>query len=229
MFFIGFISADEALRHALSEQLRQNDQWQHTVFSSLEDALAAWSDALPPLIVWDTETAPATDDMLDFFAMRIEDKQPNPLLIVLGDAPKVIETAGVTEKLMRPLRLGYLLTRLQFYQRVLQQSPDVAWPLGPWRFEPRAHRLIPNDSGEPVKLTEKEVAVLEYLYAADAPVTRDELLAAVWGYESKIDTHTLETHIYRLRKKLMEGHETKTDVFATEEGGYRIDASWRDQ
>ena len=120
MFFVGFISADEDLCHALAEQLSQDDQWQHTVFSSLEDALAAWSDALPPLIFWDAETAPAKDDMLDFFAMRLEDKTPNPVLLVLGDAPQVIQKEGVTETLSRPLRLGYLLTRLSFYRRILQ-------------------------------------------------------------------------------------------------------------
>lgn len=227
MFFIGFISADEPLCHALSEQFSQEDQWHHAVFSSLEDALAAWSETLPPLIVWDSETAPAKEDVLDFFAMRLEDSRPKPLVLVIGKQSEAIDALEVTEQLTRPLRLGYLLTRLQFYQSVLSQSPDVKWSLGPWQFEPRARRLVPSETEGPVKLTDKEVSLLEYLYAAKAPVSRDELLASVWGYDSKIDTHTLETHIYRLRKKLMDGHEDKADVFVSEEGGYSIDPSWR--
>ncbi len=227
MFFIGFISDDKPLRHALTEQLRLNEEWQHTFFSSLDDALAAWSDALPPLIVWDAQSAPAKEDVLDFFAMRLEDKKPTPLLLVLGEVPIAIEKAGVTEKLSRPLRLGYLIARLQFYQRLLQQAPDVSWTIGPWLFEPRAHKLTLNGQEESVKITDKEVAVLEYLHAAQGPVSKDELLASIWGYETKIDTHTLETHIYRLRKKLMDQTLNKMDVFSTEDGGYQIDASWR--
>lgn len=229
MFFIGFISDDPALRHVLSEQLKQNNQWQYTVFSSLEDAVAAWSDALPPLIVWDAETAPAKDEMLDFFAMRLEDKQPHPILMVIGEAPDAFKEDNIAEEISRPLRLGYLLARLQFYQRLLQQAPDVAWSLGPWLFEPRAHRLVAKETGEAVKLTDKEIAVLEYLYAAQDPVSREELLASVWGYDSKIDTHTVETHIYRLRKKLMDDQAMPKDVFTTEGRGYQIDPSWREE
>lgn len=227
MFFVGFISDDEALRHVLSEQLKQDNQWQHTAFTSLEDAVAAWSDALPPVIVWDAQTAKAKEDMLDFFAMRLEDKQPHPILIIVGEAPASFKAQLCTEEISRPLRLGYLLARLQFYQRLLQQAPDVTWALGPWLFEPRSHRLVLRESGDVVKLTDKEVAVLEYLYAAQDPVPREELLASVWGYDSKMDTHTVETHIYRLRKKLMDDQNQPKDVFTTEGRGYQIDPSWR--
>jgi len=226
MFFISFISKDNSLRNALNEQFRQNDAWNYSVFSSLDDALAAWSDALPPIIVWDSQTAFAKEDVIDFFVMRLEDMQPNPLLIVLGDVPPIVEKSGVTEKISKPFRLGYLISRLQFYQRILQKEPDVTLQLGDWIFEPREHRLVLKNNDLVIKLTDKEVSVLEYLYTAGDFVSREELLASVWGYGAKIDTHTLETHIYRLRKKLMTEHDGKKDVFVSDGGGYKIEDSW---
>lgn len=228
MLFLGLISADTALCHALGEQLKQEAVWQHAIFPSLEEALAAWSEALPPLILWDAQKSPATEEMASFFATRLASKHPSPLLVVIGDVPAALEKSGVTETLARPLRLGYLLTRLQFYQRLLQQAPDVEWTLGPWKIAPRARKLsLQQDGSGEAKLTDKEVAVLEYLYAAQSPVSREELLAAIWGYDARIDTHTLETHIYRLRRKLMEGQGTWPDIFLTEGGGYQINPVWR--
>lgn len=227
MLFLGLISADDALCHALAEQLRQNGQWQHTVFGSLETALATWGESLPPLLFWDAESAPATEELADFFAARLTSQRPTPLLLVLGSLSPSLEKTGVTEVFLRPLRLGHLLTRLQFYQRLLQQAPDAAWKIGPWLFSPRARKLSSEDGTETVRLTDKEAAVLEYLYTAQSAVPREEILAAIWGYGAHIDTHTLETHIYRLRRKLMCENTTMNDVFITDDGGYAIHPSWR--
>ncbi|MDX9690572.1 MAG: response regulator transcription factor [Proteobacteria bacterium] len=228
MLFLGLISPDAALCHALSEQLKQGNAWQSAQFSSPEDALAAWSASLPPLIFWDAQMAPINDEMANFFAMRLDQMTPTSILLVLGEAPERLEKDYVTERFQRPLRLGYLLTRLQFYQRVVQQAPDVTLTLGPWSFSPRTRKLFRDGQGDPVKLTDKESSLLEYLYAVETPVSREELLGAIWGYDTSIDTHTLETHIYRLRRKLMEGGDDLPDVFATEEGdGYQIHPSWR--
>ena len=231
MFFLGLISPDASLCHAVSEQLKQAaGDWQQASFATLEDALGAWSDALPPLILWDVEDAPASDELATFFAVKLAQQKPAPMLLVLGDKlPAAIEGHGVTEGFTRPLRLGYLLTRIQFYQRMLQQSPDKSFDVGPWHFAPRARTLTPQaQGGEAIKLTEKEAALLEYLCAASGIVPRDELLASIWGYDSNIDTHTLETHIYRLRRKLMESQpEETTDLFISDQGGYKINLDWQ--
>ncbi len=227
MLFLGLISADDALCHALAEQLRQNSQWQHTVFGSLETALATWGETLPPLLFWDAESAPATEELTDFFAARLTAQRPTPLLLVLGSFSSSLEKTGVTEVFLRPLRLGHLLTRLQFYQRLLQQAPDATWRIGPWLFSPRARRLSLENGEDSLRLTDKEAAVLEYLYTADSVVPREEILAAIWGYGARIDTHTLETHIYRLRRKLIRDNTLPNDVFITDGGGYSIHPSWR--
>ena len=230
MFFLGLISPDTSLCHAVSEQLRQAaGNWQQASFVALEDALGAWSESLPPLILWDVEDAPASDELAGFFAAKLVQQKPSPLLLSLGDSPSAIEDFGVTESFHRPLRLGYLLTRLQFYQSMLQQSPDKAFDLGPWLFAPRARTLTSKkEGGDSVKLTDKEAALLEFLCAASAAVPRDEILASIWGYDSNIDTHTLETHIYRLRRKLAPKHgEEGCDIFLSEHGGYRINPDWQ--
>lgn len=228
MLCFGLISSDESLSHAISEQLRETEAgWQCAMFPSLEEALGAWSESLPPILFWDCESASATKEMVAFFAHRLGQARPAPLLLVLGEPPEPIEAFGVTELFARPLRLGYLLTRLHFYQRVLSQTPDVSFALGPWLFAPRKRLLTRNQEAETVKLTEKEAGLLEFLCAAETPVPRDELLAAIWGYDASIDTHTLETHIYRLRRKLMTAAPDGGDVFMMAQGGYHINPAWR--
>lgn len=69
-----------------------------------------------------------------------------------------------------------------------------------------------------VELTEKEVAILDMLAHSDKDVSRDELLSHIWGYQEGLETHTLETHIYRLRQKLE--NEINHDLILTKEGGY---------
>ena len=73
-----------------------------------------------------------------------------------------------------------------------------------------------------VRLTEKEAAIIKYLYrAGDKVISRDTLLEEVWGYNSGVTTHTLETHVYRLRQKI-ERDPSKAEILVTESGGYKL-------
>ncbi len=228
MFFIGFISPDQPLCQTFGELLTQADgDLQHVLFDSVDEALGAWREALPPLIFWDAQKAPVTEAQAQAFVARLSAGKPEPLLLVLGDTPQEVGSWGVAETFSRPLRLGFLLARLQFYQRQHQQAPDVAVSLGSWFFKAHARKLTHKATGESVKLTDKEASLLDYLWEATAPAPREELLAAIWGYDSRIDTHTLETHIYRLRRKLMGEQGDGADVFLTEQGGYQINPLWR--
>ena len=120
------------------------------------------------------------------------------LLFVIGSAGDKIPEMAITETFAKPIRLGHLLARLQLHLATQQQGNDPLIQLGAYAFYPRRRQIILPDE-KVAKLTEKESALLAYLAAAAAPVSRDELLAAIWGYDGRIDTHTLETHIYRLR------------------------------
>ena len=72
-----------------------------------------------------------------------------------------------------------------------------------------------------LKLTEKEVNTIVYLSKIDKPIAVEELEAEVWGYQSNIETHTVETHIYRLRKKILKTFNDKNFI-NSKKNGYQI-------
>ena len=80
---------------------------------------------------------------------------------------------------------------------------------------------ILRPTGRRIHLTEKETAILRYLYRAGETVPRETLLQEVWGYNSGVTTHTLETHIYRLRQKI-EKDAAAPAILVTEAGGYKL-------
>jgi DNA-binding response OmpR family regulator len=121
----------------------------------------------------------------------------------------------------KPLRLSALAARLT--EMLSRRSSPSEWTIGPWRLDPD-RRLLTADDERTVRLTDKEVAILRRLAeAAGAVVSREDLLADVWGYSADLDTHTLETHIYRLRRKMEDGgDEDSPGLLRTEPGGYRL-------
>lgn len=126
--------------------------------------------------------------------------------------------------LPKPLRLAELVARLHAALASFEASPRAAIPLSGFTFHPTA-RLMQAPGGTRIRLTEKEAAILLYLHrAGDRPVPRDELLGEVWGYSSAVATHTLETHIYRLRRKI-EGDGRGGRLLVTDDGGYRLGAA----
>ncbi len=100
-------------------------------------------------------------------------------------------------------------------------SEDAEFQVGPYTFRPSSKNLVGVD-GAKLRLTEKEAAILRYLHRADQqPVAREMLLKHVWGYNSNVTTHTLETHIYRLRQKI-ESNPADAQLLVTEGGGYKL-------
>ncbi|MFL1461571.1 response regulator transcription factor [Roseococcus sp. DSY-14] len=134
-----------------------------------------------------------------------------------GEPPGAPLPAGAAERLAKPLRLAGLLPRLRARLAAWDASPGAATPLGPFSFH-FAGRLLTAADGARIRLTETEAAILAYLHRAGRPVPREELLGEVWGYSAAVATHTLETHIYRLRRKLGQAAE----LLRREDGGYRI-------
>ncbi len=129
--------------------------------------------------------------------------------------------ACANDYVTKPFRFGILLARIRAHLRQYDQSENVTIRIGPYTFKP-AEKLLLNKAGEKIRLTEKEVAILKYLHrAAGKPVGRDELLAEVWGYNSGVTTHTVETHIYRLRRKI-EPDPSSAQLLLTDQGGYLL-------
>ena len=103
-----------------------------------------------------------------------------------------------------------------------ERSDDAVFTIRPYTFQPSNKLLINNEDEKKVRLTDKETAILKYLYrSGDKVVSRDVLLDEVWGYNSSVTTHTLETHVYRLRQKIEE-NPSSARILITEPGGYRL-------
>ena len=130
--------------------------------------------------------------------------------------------SGANDYIAKPFRLNVLLTRLRAQLRQHEQSEDAVFTIGPYTFRPSAKILTDAAQRKKVRLTEKETAILKYLYRAGQRIIgRDVLLNEVWGYNSGVTTHTLETHVYRLRQKI-ERDPAKAEILVTEPGGYRL-------
>lgn len=129
--------------------------------------------------------------------------------------------AGANDYVTKPFRFAVLLARIRAQLRQHEQSEDATFSVGPYAFKP-SQKLLTMDNGQKIRLTEKEAAIIRYLYRADQKVvTRDVLLEEVWGYNSGVTTHTLETHVYRLRQKI-ERDPSNAEILVTENGGYKI-------
>ncbi|MGB8275681.1 MAG: response regulator transcription factor [Alphaproteobacteria bacterium] len=130
--------------------------------------------------------------------------------------------SGANDYVTKPFKIGVLLARIRAQLRQHEQSEDAVFTIGPYTFRPSAKLLVNPEKNIKIRLTEKETAILKFLYrAGNRPVSRDVLLDEVWGYNAGITTHTLETHVYRLRQKI-ETDPAAAEILVTEPGGYRL-------
>ena len=111
--------------------------------------------------------------------------------------------AGANDYVTKPFKFGILLARVRPHLRQHLISEDASYPVGHYVFKPGDKILTDEETGEKIRLTEKETAILKFLKRAEgATISREKLLNEVWGYNANVTTHTLETHVYRLRQKI---------------------------
>jgi len=218
------VDDDTALRQSLSEQLHLHEEFEVTEADSAAAALEAVKDVHFDFVILDV----GLPDMDGREVCRLMRKAgvKSPVLMLTGkdsDADQILGLdAGANDYITKPFRLNVLLARLRAHLRQHEQSEDAVFTIGPYSFRPAAKLLLDEASNLKVRLTEKETAILKYLYrAGDAVVGRDQLLHEVWGYNAGVTTHTLETHVYRLRQKI-EREPGKAAILLTEPGGYRL-------
>jgi DNA-binding response OmpR family regulator len=130
--------------------------------------------------------------------------------------------AGANDYVAKPFRINVLMARLRARIRETEQSEHAVFQIGHYSFRPLDKSMQDNRNEQKIRLTEKETAIVKFLYlASDGVVSRDTLLGEVWGYNVGVTTHTLETHVYRLRQKIEEDPSNAT-ILVTETTGYRI-------
>lgn len=217
------IDDDDDLREALSEQLVQTEDFD--VFEAANGAEAAQKarEAHHDLIILDVGL-PDTDGRELCKRLRKQGIKA-PVIMLTGHDSEADEIlgldAGANDYVTKPFRFPLLLARIRAQLRQHEQSEDAVFQLGPYVFKP-AMKLLTDEGGRKIRLTEKETNILKYLYrSGGAVVGRDVLLHEVWGYNAGVTTHTLETHIYRLRQKI-EPDPANVGLLVTEAGGYKL-------
>jgi DNA-binding response OmpR family regulator len=221
------IDDDTALRSALVEQLVHDGEFVPTEAENLAeaDAKLAAPDARYDAILLDVGLPDG--DGRDFCRKLRKQGIKVPIIMLTGSAEEADIVrgldSGANDYIAKPFRLNELLARLRAQLRSFENSEDAVFTIGPYTFRPSVKLLQEPARNRRIRLTEKEAAILKFLYRAGTrPVARQVLLNEVWGYNAAVTTHTLETHIYRLRQKI-EPDPSNARLLVTEGGGYRLD------
>lgn len=218
------VDDDDVLRQSLVEQLRLHEDFAiteaNTAALGLERSQGEHVDAV----------------LLDVGLPDMDGREVCRLMRKNGiKAPIIMLTAAVTDAdtilgldsgandyITKPFKMGVLLARLRAHLRQHEQSDDATFAIGPYSFRPSAKMLLDEAARKKIRLTEKETAIIKFLYrAGEKVVGRETLLNEVWGYNAGVTTHTLETHVYRLRQKI-ERDPANARILVTEPGGYRL-------
>jgi DNA-binding response OmpR family regulator len=220
------IEDDAALRATLAEQLSSDGAFMADEAESATEAAAklASADARYDAILLDIGLPDG--DGRDFCARLRRDGKRMPVIMLTGaDAEQDVVRgldAGANDYIAKPFRLPELLARVRAQLRVFDNSEDAVFVLGPYVFRPAGKLLQDPQRNRKIRLTDKETAILKYLYRAGGKaVARQILLNEVWGYNAAVTTHTLETHVYRLRQKI-EADPSNAKLLLTEGGGYKL-------
>jgi DNA-binding response OmpR family regulator len=220
---IVLVDDDADLRKTLVDQLAHYREFELIEGGTGADALAKVRDGHVDLMLLDV----GLPDMDGREAVKILRREgfKSPIIMLTAqdsDSDEILGLeSGANDYVTKPFRFSVLLARIRAALRQHDQSEDVVFTIGQYSFQPAAKILEASD-GNKVRLTDKETSILKYLYRqGPKTITRDVLLKEVWGYNNRVTTHTLETHIYRLRQKI-ERDPSNARLLVTEDGGYRL-------
>ena len=217
------IEDDRELRGALTDQLSLYEEYEAVAAENGNKGVQMAKTEQIDLVIMDV----GLPDIDGREAARILRRNgfKAPIIMLTGhdtDSDIVLGLeSGANDYVTKPFRFAVLLARVRTLLRQYETSEDAVFTIGPYTFRPSS-KLLLNLNGGKVRLTEKETSILRRLYRAkQRSVTRQTLLQEVWGYNSEVTTHTLETHIYRLRQKI-EKDAIVPAILITEVGGYKL-------
>jgi DNA-binding response OmpR family regulator len=217
------VDDDSDLRMALGEQLSLHPEFVVAEAGDVASARVAVANQPPDLVIMDIGL-PDMDGREGVRILRAEGFK-RPIILLTGrdsDADTVIGLeAGANDYIVKPFRFAVLLARIRVQMRQHEASAEAEFQIGKYTFRP-ANKMLLDSRGGKLRLTEKEAAILRFLHRAERQsVARETLLREVWGYNANVTTHTLETHIYRLRQKIEE-NPAEAQLLVTDGGGYKL-------
>ncbi len=220
---IHIIDDDDVLRDTLKEQFSFHDEFIVTDSSTATAGVKAVKADHADLVILDVNL-PDMDGREACKIMR-RNGYKGPVIMLTGqssDSDTILGLdSGANDYVTKPFRFAVLLARIRAHLRQHEHSEDAVFKVGPYTFKPSAKMLVREDNRK-VRLTEKETAIIKFLLrSGEQIVSRDVLLHDVWGYNAGVTTHTLETHVYRLRQKI-ERDPSHAEILVTEGGGYKL-------
>ena len=218
------VDNDAALRQSLAEQFKRHEGFDTIGVETGEQALDLLKSHHFAAILMDVGLPDTGGHDLCRLMRRQGLKTPIIMLSAYDtDADMILSLdSGANDYVAKPFRLGVLLARVRAQHRQFRLSDDAMFPIGPYSFYPSTKILIETETERKINLTEKETALLKFLYRmGNRPVPRQALLDQIWGYRAGVKSHTIETHIYRLRQKI-EPNPTHAQFLVTEAEGYRL-------
>jgi len=217
------VDDDADLREALADQLMMMDEFDVYEAEDGHRGIERARSEMHDLIILDV----GLPDVDGREVCRVMRKQGIKCPIIMltghtGDSDTILGLdAGANDYVAKPFKFPVLLARIRAQLRQHEQSEDAVFAIGPYSFRPGA-KMLTDDRDRKIRLTEKETSILKFLYRAGGrTVEREVLLREVWGYNAGVTTHTLETHIYRLRQKI-EPDPAAASILLTDSGGYRL-------
>jgi len=219
------VDDDRTLQSLLAEQLEAAREFVTTCVNTASAAIDIAQRESYDLILLDVGLPDMDGRELCRELRRIGIRAPVIMLTAADTDADTIHglEAGANDYIAKPFKMGVLIARARAQLRQFEQSEDATFTIGPYSFRPSNKILLDNEKGgKKVRLTEKETAILKYLLrSGEKPVAREKLLTEVWGYNAEVSTHTLETHVYRLRQKI-ERNPAEAKLLLTGPGGYRL-------
>ena len=217
------INNDKDLGEALVFQLTLVEKYQIIEISYENNALAQINNNFCDLVIINSQSSALKECNLTKSLRLAGYKKPIIMLINRNSNLDIPDDQShkADEYIVKPFRYPVLLKSIETQLHKFKKSENTQYNIGNYVFKPNS-KILESNENRSIRLTEKENNILKFLYKnLGNTVSRETLLHEVWGYNSKVTTHTLETHIYRLRQKI-EDNPSNACFLITEPGGYKL-------
>ena len=217
------INKDKDLGEALAFQLSLGEKYQIIETDNETSVLAQINNNLCDLIIINSQSSTLKGYNLTKSLRTAACKKPIIMLINQNTDLDIPDIQGhkADEYIIKPFRYPVLLKSIETQLYKFKKSENTQYNIGNYVFKPNS-KILESNENRSIRLTEKENNILKFLYKnLGNVIKRETLLHEVWGYNSKVTTHTLETHIYRLRQKI-ENDPSNACFLITEPGGYKL-------